>query len=53
MSRLQHSFLLRVSTLTYNIDLANLSARPSVRPLRYGILCKRFNQSINQSEKYL
>jgi len=30
--------LLRVSILTRNIDIANLSVRPSVRPLRSGIV---------------
>jgi len=33
-----YSFLSRVSILTRDIDIANLSVRPSVRPLRSGIV---------------
>ena len=36
-------FLSRVSTLTRDIDIAILSVRPSVCPLRSGIRWKRFN----------
>ena len=38
-------FLSRVSILTRDIDIANLSVRPSVRPLRSGTRWKRLNIS--------